>query len=463
MANKLYEENDIAAIATAIRAKNGSSNTYTVSQMAPAINNLPSGGGGDIVNGIIRNYKAATSTIDANTFVEFVNFIGEDNDSQILRNGQSDDAQAVLIDTNKVFITHKPNGGTGLYCTVCTISGTTITVGTSTMISASSGSTYTGASTTVLEANKVFVVHSRSSYAYGVVCTISGTTITVGTDIQLSTDSYSNYYMAATTLTSSKVFVSHRGSSYLYGVVCTISGTTITIGTDIQLTTTTSTYSDANSIALDSSKVFVIYPVSYKLTGAVCSISGTTITIGSGYTLSNENYSTRDNAMVLLDTNKVFIAHGDSYPRFRGVVCTFSGSTITAGTDTLLSTERNTTDVYAHLSAVKVSAGKVFVAHATRDNLYGALCSVSGTTITKMYDRPLTDKSIASQTFQYSSCILLENNKVFVSHRDSSSINAMILTLFDETRVGSSNTMIEGVTKTACTTGGTGQVWVLNN
>jgi surface protein len=44
MANKLYEETNIAAIATAIRGKNGSSDTYTVSQMATAITNLPSGG-----------------------------------------------------------------------------------------------------------------------------------------------------------------------------------------------------------------------------------------------------------------------------------------------------------------------------------------------------------------------------------------------------------------------------------
>lgn len=43
MANKLYEENDIAAIATAIRAKNGSSDTYTVSQMPAAITAIPSG------------------------------------------------------------------------------------------------------------------------------------------------------------------------------------------------------------------------------------------------------------------------------------------------------------------------------------------------------------------------------------------------------------------------------------
>ena len=45
MSNKLFETSDIAAIADAIRAKNGSSARYTVSEMATAISNIPSGGG----------------------------------------------------------------------------------------------------------------------------------------------------------------------------------------------------------------------------------------------------------------------------------------------------------------------------------------------------------------------------------------------------------------------------------
>ena len=46
MANKLYNESDIQAIANAIRNKGGASSTMTVSQMATAIGNIPSGGGG---------------------------------------------------------------------------------------------------------------------------------------------------------------------------------------------------------------------------------------------------------------------------------------------------------------------------------------------------------------------------------------------------------------------------------
>lgn len=45
MAKKLYEESSIQGIANAIRAKNGSSDTYTVGDMATAIQNIPTGGG----------------------------------------------------------------------------------------------------------------------------------------------------------------------------------------------------------------------------------------------------------------------------------------------------------------------------------------------------------------------------------------------------------------------------------
>ena len=45
---KLYSDSDIQDIADAIRSKNGSSDTYKVSQMATAISNIPSGGGSSL-------------------------------------------------------------------------------------------------------------------------------------------------------------------------------------------------------------------------------------------------------------------------------------------------------------------------------------------------------------------------------------------------------------------------------
>lgn len=44
MANKLYEENDVRGIAEAIRTKNGTTNSYKVSQMKQAVLDIPTGG-----------------------------------------------------------------------------------------------------------------------------------------------------------------------------------------------------------------------------------------------------------------------------------------------------------------------------------------------------------------------------------------------------------------------------------
>ena len=52
MALKLYNETDIEAIADAIRGKNGSSDTYKVSEMADAIDDIPTGGGGGNIGGL---------------------------------------------------------------------------------------------------------------------------------------------------------------------------------------------------------------------------------------------------------------------------------------------------------------------------------------------------------------------------------------------------------------------------
>ena len=44
MANKLYNDTSVKAIADAIRAKNGTTNTYNIGEMATAITNIPTGG-----------------------------------------------------------------------------------------------------------------------------------------------------------------------------------------------------------------------------------------------------------------------------------------------------------------------------------------------------------------------------------------------------------------------------------
>lgn len=67
MALKLYNETDIEAIADAIRGKNGSSDTYKVSEMADAIDDIPSGGGGISADDIAKQNISGVITLDSST------------------------------------------------------------------------------------------------------------------------------------------------------------------------------------------------------------------------------------------------------------------------------------------------------------------------------------------------------------------------------------------------------------
>ena len=64
MANKLYNDTSVKAIADAIRAKNGKTDTYTVAEMAGAINDIPAGGSAPSLQSKSVTYTAnGTATI----------------------------------------------------------------------------------------------------------------------------------------------------------------------------------------------------------------------------------------------------------------------------------------------------------------------------------------------------------------------------------------------------------------
>ena len=426
--------------------------------LANAIDSIPSGGGGNVVNAVIANYKATASTIDANTFVEFVCSVNAGTDTQLSTATNSYHyVSATLISTNKVFVVHR--NGSVLYGVVCTISDTTITVGTDTRLSTATNS-YSYASVTLVSTDKVLVTHYGSSgRLYGVVCTISDTTITVGTDTQLSSAGNSSLYSSAVTLSTDKVFIEYNNSYYSYGVVCTISGTTITVGTDVQLSTISGSYQFASVTLVSTDKVFVAHcGSSGSLYGVVCTISGTTITVGTDTQLSSTSNSNMYSSAVTLSTDKVFIAHrGGDY--LYGVVCTISGTAITVGTDTQLSTVINS---HQYASATLVSTDKVFVAHCgNSSSLYGAVCAISGTTITVGTD---TQLSTATNSYQYASATLISTDKVFIAHcGNSSTLYGVVCAISDITIQPTTSQFTNiGLTKTECTTSTAGEVWVLN-
>lgn len=70
MANKIYEENDIRDIAKAIREKNGTQNTYLVSEMADAVREIKTGITADTISGwhfAVRDDGTPPTSVAANT------------------------------------------------------------------------------------------------------------------------------------------------------------------------------------------------------------------------------------------------------------------------------------------------------------------------------------------------------------------------------------------------------------
>ena len=151
------------------------------------------------------------------------------------------------------------------------------------------------------------------------VCTFSGTTITVGSDTEITSLATSTGYVASVVkLSNSSVFIAHLYNGdyqYLYGIVCSINGTTITHGIDTALVT--SAYYAGTAIStclLPDGNIFIAhsYGSGFPLYGIIVTVSGTSITKNTDTQLSSESLSGRVLSTVLLSNGNVFIAHSQT-------------------------------------------------------------------------------------------------------------------------------------------------------
>ena len=472
--------NFLTDVAGAIKTKKGDNTPILASSFDTEIENLPSGGA-NIVNGIIEQYLAESTTVDANTFVEFINHFYND---ETLVDGKYAglSVSAVLIDTNKVFIAHRSGGSdTSTYNylngIVCTINGNTITTGSDTTL-VSGSNAYNNASAVLIDTNKVFIAHRSGSYSTlrGIVCEISGTTITAGTDTNLVNVNGAYLNASAVLIDTNKVFIAHQksdssASNYLNGIVCTVSGTTITTGTDTTLVSVDPSSDDASAVLIDTNKVFIAHrsggfgTTSTLLNGIVCTVSGTTITAGTDTTLVSANGSSDDLSATLLEKNKVFIVHKSDFTDdyLNGIVCTVSGTTITAGTDTTL-----VSNSWYAASILLLESNKVFVAYSRSSTLYAIVCTINNTSVIAGTNTNL------SSAYRLISAVLIDTNKVFIAHASDSTdqyLNGLICsvngtdisTVYKAPTIKASETKIQGLTKTQGTTTTQADVWVLNN
>ena len=239
-------------------------------------------------------------------------------------------------DANKT-VTAYQDAGNSSYGTaiVGTVSGTSISFGTE--------ANFNAANTTNIgigfdsTANKVVVAFrddGNSDYGTAVVGTVSGTGISFGSEAVFQTNQTSSHNLAHDPDENKMVLVyKHDGnSSYGTANVCTITGTNIAFGTD-SIFKTANTSNTTVVYDTSANKVIVPYSISGAGKGVVGTVSGTGITFGAE---AEFNAGGSSNIACAYDSNanKTVVSYTEAVTTFDGfaVAGTVSGTSISFGT-----------------------------------------------------------------------------------------------------------------------------------
>lgn len=450
-------QNAKTSLKTSLNAKNDENHqitTETLEDYSDYVDSIQTSS--SVVNGIIEQYKAETSTIDANTFVEFVNkknMTNTTNSTITSGSGVIGKTSVATINNNKVFVTYRQ--GDYLYGRICKINNDIITMGEAIRLSVYTNS-FDYATVIKIDTDKVFITHYGGNNLYGITCTVNDTTITVGTDTLINSGGGSYMYASPTYIGNNRVFIGHYyANSRLYGVICTIDDTTITVGTDTQLANIDNTAQSTFAIYLGNNNIFIAHLRGTKLYGLLCTINdqnqinpSADIEIGYYY-----NFATA----TLINQNKVFVTYTGTNTSLYGKVCIIKNNSIVVGEEKKL-----TTDYAQGNLPVLIDTDKIFIPFSNVSQnyyLYGIICSVDGTYI-DVSPKILLQQRAAS----YIWATKLSNTKVIVTFVDIN-YNYVISSLItiDKNTLIPSISKINGLTKTECTTSTAGDVWVLDN
>ena len=452
-------------VANSIRRKKGITNKINPQDFASEIESIEVGGGGLEINGIIEQYKiSAGENISAGDFVEFINNIRTKLGSLYSYVAPS----CILLEENKVFIAYSHGSSYYLYGAIITIDGLSITT-TSAQLNSTSNSCKYAPSCVKVGENKVFIAHSYGSnyHLYGTIVTIDGTTMTATNKALQTTSNICQATPSCILLEENKVFMAISGSNkYLYGAIVTIDGTTMTAKITQLNSTSSSCYYAPSCVKVGENKVFIAhsYSSAYYLYGTIATISGTEMTAKTVQLHSTSNSCYYAPSCILLEENKVFIAHayGSSYYLY-GTIVTINEEEMNA-TSTKLNNTSNS--CYQTPSCILLEENKVFIAHAYSSKnkiLYVTIANINGTEIVS----ESTDLGKETNSCYYEPfCIKLEDNKVFVaySYLSTNLYSSMVEITGTSVNVYAKKyvSLINGVAKTSGTAGDMIEIYVPN-
>ena len=249
------------------------------------------------------------------------------------------------ISSTQAIVVYKDLGNSN-YGTSCilTLSGTSITAGSEVVFN-SGRSDYT--TVAVLSSTKAIVAYadnSNSNRCTACVLTISGSSITAGSQVVFNTNR--GRYFSITSLTATKAIATFEQHNDTKGKACIldVSGTTITAGS-VQQFTSGATY-NTSVTALSSTKAIVVYQASPHAAARVLDVSNTTITAGSAleYRIGTTSFQN----IAKLTSTRAIVSYKDnannSYPTY--ATFTISGAAVTLeSTVVIISTASSNNDI----------------------------------------------------------------------------------------------------------------------
>ena len=275
--------------------------------------------------------------------------------------------------------------------TVSVVSGSAASVGSAAQPEASGSQSY-GTAAFDSNANKFVVAYrdnSNSQYATAVVGTVSGSTISFGSPVVFQS-AEAEYLSAVYDSNAQKVVIVYRdngNSNYGTAIVGTVSGTSISFGSETVFQSTQSSWISAAYDA-NAQKVVVVYmdqnPPSYTNygTAAVGTVSGTSISFGTPV-VYNSGSSSQNRIAYDANAQKVVIVYRDYGNSQYGtaIVGTVSGTSISFGSAAVF--ESGGSAVYPAVAYDSNTQKNLIIWSDTANSAYGTatVATVSGTSI----------------------------------------------------------------------------------
>lgn len=223
--------------------------------------------------------------------------------NEVLLRSSLDGAIFIKSATDQILMLDGLNTSTTLNMTVLSISGTTITVNTS--VPKTLAGNFTSFGDLIAVGTSWVVSFLRATTAAGhIAITISGTTPSAGSESSLSGTAIAAHLYANTSSTYTCV---SSTSGNLYAKTNSLSGTTITTGTENNIVISNSTF---RTMMMSSGRI-AIMTINSTSVGGFISVSGTVPTISTA-ALSSGNFTVGSNDWIAVSSSKVLCMMGGS-------------------------------------------------------------------------------------------------------------------------------------------------------